>query len=185
MAKHTRKKNAHTSTESREHVKSIGGCQGWIQDLHQLSTNLGGVWGWVCCVIDGIISPPLFYFIINNKTRRIIDFANCNKELRNKVWKKFEWFLQITWTTLDPPHGIILPTEADQKTTILGVRKTGKSGMSERIPQFYCFKSTKMEGHPDPLISLQYYSCHSILLSVRTCSTECFHVTSRRPCWCP
>jgi len=40
-------------------------------------------------VIDGIISP-LFYFIINNKTRRIIDFVNCNKELRNKVWEKFD-----------------------------------------------------------------------------------------------
>ena len=41
------------------------------------------------CVIDGIISQ-LFYFIINNKTRRIIDFVNSDKELRNKIWKKFE-----------------------------------------------------------------------------------------------
>ena len=31
--------------------------------------------GWVCCVIDGIFSL-LFYFIINNKTRRLIDFVN-------------------------------------------------------------------------------------------------------------
>ena len=35
----------------------------------------------------GIISQ-LFYFIINNKTRRIIDFVNSNKELRNKIWMK-------------------------------------------------------------------------------------------------
>ena len=51
------------------------------------SNSLGR--GWVCCVIDGKISP-LFYFIVNNNTRRIIDFVNWVKELRNKVWKKFE-----------------------------------------------------------------------------------------------
>ena len=55
--------------------------------------------GWVCCVIDAIFYL-LFYFIINNKTRRLIDFVNWIKELRHKFWKKI-W--QITWTTLDPP----------------------------------------------------------------------------------
>ena len=40
--------------------------------------------GWVCCVIDGIFSR-LFYFRINNKTRMLIDFVNCNKELKRKV----------------------------------------------------------------------------------------------------
>ena len=45
--------------------------------------------GWVCYAIDGIISH-LFYFVIKNNTRRIIDFVKCNNELRNIVWEKFE-----------------------------------------------------------------------------------------------
>ena len=51
------------------------------------SNSLGR--GWVCFAVDGIISH-LLYFVIKNNTRRIIDFVQCNNELRNNVWEKFE-----------------------------------------------------------------------------------------------
>ena len=74
---------------------SISKRQNWTN-----GDSFNSLWrGWVCCVIDGIFSF-FFYFIINNKTRRLIDFVNWNKELRHKFLKKF---LQITWTTLEPP----------------------------------------------------------------------------------
>ena len=56
----------------------------------------------------------LFYFIISTTIRRIFDFLSYKKEPDweiNTGLETFEWFLEITWTTLDPPVLLIFGCE--------------------------------------------------------------------------